>query len=237
MFLLWEEEQLGVGVKDLSGRTILTSELDWLNRYLCQGEVSSTGLYLESNLSLEQVESARWHDFPSYIYQQLDKSQLSKICQVALEFFDWVAKIEPALSSVCQMAKGALNVGKKDMERLIKIYKYFADRQKTWIYIPGPTESLDAIQWNEQLMALQKPDEVRLLQDTFELVSKNLDQLLGYFKGLGDGQPVVVQLDSRLCQLLQSGDRLPLTLSQSFGGHYFLEQVGYPLQPSSAWTK
>ena len=229
LLLRCEEDQFGSQAKDLLGTPILRTELDWINRFICKQEHAKGDPTSQAQTFFEDWTTSLWHDFPQFLATTCDPSGINKICQVALDFFEWTAKSYPDLCSACQMAKGSLQVGKKNLERLLTIYKYSHERQKSWVYLPMPTESMDDILFNEQLTALQAPDPQEILKDTFVLVSKNPEKHLGYFKSIQQQHSVVVQLDAKLCSLLQSGDQLPLTLSLSQTGHYYLNQVGYPL--------
>jgi hypothetical protein len=236
MLLHWEAENYGNNARDFNGSPLLASEIDWLNRYFGNQE-SLQKLHVRTERMFDTIESSSWYHFSSFVYQQVDKNQFSKICQQGLDFLEWTSLNYPELKSSAQMAKGALALGKKDMERLIKIFRHFNERQKTWIYMPSPTESLEEIQWNENFTALQIPESIELIQDVFQLISKNPEQQYGYFRGLTNEQAVVVKLDTKLCQLLQTGDQLPLSLSRSSEGHHFLNRVDYPTLSTSTWTK
>ena len=237
LLLQCEEAQFGSQAKDLLGCPILKTELEWINAFICMQERVKVGSSIQAQAFFEDCSPSLWHKFPHFLYLKLDLSGVHRICQATLDFFEWATTNHPDLRSSCQMAKGSLQVGKKNMERLLAIQKYSLERQKSWVYQAQPTESLADILFNEQLTALQAPDPQEIIEDTFELISKNIEKYIGYFKSVQRECSVVVQLDAKLCALLQTGDQLPLKLSLSSSGHYYLNQVGYPLLTPSEWTK
>jgi hypothetical protein len=231
LFSQWEIATLGSTGLDLQNRQFLQSELSWLNLYLCQTLNREKSSFSQANMTGESVSASSWALFPSHLYLHVDKSLLSKICNTAISFLEWSKENSPE-DHFYDIAKGAIQSAKKDIERLIKVYRHFNERQNTWVYWPSPTESLEDISWNEDIMKLQMPTSSDTVSDTFELVSKHPTQTVGYFKALSSQKPVVVQLDEKCAQLLEHGDQLPLTLMSHPDGLYYLEFVGYPILPS-----
>ena len=231
LFSEWETSVLGTTGQDLQGRPFLQSELSWLNLYLCESQGEKKSLLPQANMTGASILASIWALFPSHLYLNVDKNLLSKICNISLSFLDWSIYKYPE-EGFGNIAKGAIQSAKKDIERLIKIHRHFSQRQNTWVYWPSPTESLEDIEWNEEITKLQMPSVSDTISDIFELVSKHPTQTYGYFKAISTQKPVVVQLDAKCSQLLEHGDQLPLTLTGHPDGLYMLEFVGYPILPS-----
>jgi hypothetical protein len=227
-FFDWEKDILGHTGIDLKGDPFLKSDIHWLYLYLSQ--VCPTE---DQDIKIQPIDDIPvhiWSHFPIHLYLQHDKSIFSKATLAAQQFLDWLG-LKPEFKSMAPIASGALQSTKKDIERLIKLYKHFSERQNTWVYIPGPTESLEDIQWNEELLELQKPDVSESNEDIFQLISKDTDKNRAYFKSIHTQQAMVVQMDQKIIQWMECGDRLPMSLLGAPGQLHFLNHVGYPILP------
>lgn len=237
-FLLWEKEHLGSHGVDLQNRAFLQSPLEWLNRYLCDingpsEDESHLGLHQRCRGNFKDIPTTVWANFPAHLYLKADKSLFSQISSTLTQFFQWFELKQPQMLEI-SMAKGAFQTAYKNIDRLIKIHRHFNERQKNWVYVPHPTESLEDIEFNEQLTQLQAPQASECIEDTFKLISKHPELPYGYFKAMSSKQALVVRLDAKLQKLLESGDQLPLGLMGSQGGAFYLNHIGYPVLQD--WT-
>lgn len=231
-FLLdYEREHFGNHGIALNGDAFLSSELQWLNRYIAEMLEQNFNLNYLTQLHFDNLQTENWSYFSNYIYQHdsIQKVDLGKITQKTISFLKWLKIQLPEKSPEILLAEGALKMGKKEVTRLLKIHQHFSALIHSRVYIPEPTEEPELIELNEAFSQSQFEETHSKFHEDFEVVSKNKKLEMLYLKGVEQHRAIVLKVDSLLVKKIAVGDRFPLTLGLTKSQQTLLLNYGYPL--------
>lgn len=218
LFLAYERDLLGAQSVSMSGRPFLSTELAWLDRYVCERVEDGRDPEAGTSVSLDAVSAEAWAAYPAWLYARpdLDRPGLERAVKRAASFLAWLAGAHPDPATA--ILQGALKTGARDVKRLHRIHAHLSDAVRSRVFTPGPTDDPETIDWQEGLATAQWPAFAALREDTFTVRSKNRKSRLVYLLGRDTREAIVLRADPALLSLLLPGDRLPLKLGATADG-------------------
>lgn len=228
LMLQYEEITLGQHAVSLQGDRFLSSELQFFNSYLTQSANDESDQNKNFHDPLTQIEPGTLCKYPLHLYELGLEGNLNKSIQRSVSFFKWLISESPENESI-PMYLNALKMGEKEIKRLLQIHQHLSAVIYSRLFIPGPTDQLDDLEWLDDFHLMGKPVAISTLEDTFTVKAKNRKTSLVYLMGQETYQAIVFKADSVLCRLIRIEDQLPLTLGQDEDGGYFLKDYKKPL--------
>jgi hypothetical protein len=230
LFLDYEQDKKGMLSNDFEGNPILQSELNWLNRFLCEESEGNFNPNYNTQLFINDLQSNLWQTFVIFIYENAgeNKAEVGKIIKRILSFLKWLGNTHSYSKTELEILVSSLKFEQKKIDRLLKIYKHLSSLLNSRIYVPEPTENLEHLELNEAFFKAQLPKITRKFIDDFKIVSINKNNATVYLKSLTNSDPIVLSLDSVLLKAVAVGDIYPLTIGLDDDGNSVLLDYAYP---------
>lgn len=212
-----EVRRFGSSPRDLRGQPYVKSHL---NRWL-----------QDPSSSAPDFTTLKAGDIIHFLNQEFlrDPSATAVLIEDLMTFFDDLGVHQPSLSPSAKMISKVIQNHRGELDRRHKIERRFGELRNAWIYVPGPSESLETIDWEEKGLSLQVPPTEDRETNTYTLISRDRPRSLAYLRGGEDASPIVLKFEPTLLKLLEEGDRIPMTIAKVSDTHFVLLEASPPL--------
>lgn len=236
LMLEYESELLGRRPVSVSGEAFLSTELQWLDRFLLEEAGGSADRDRGAKPGLEDIGTSAWADYPLALHRKgwLDAAGAERACNRAASFLDWLEERGSPGIYGSGVASLVLKSGMKELRRLKRIHSHLARVLRSRVMIPGPTDDPETFLWEQGLAACQWPEPESVKKDVFVVKSKNRKSLFVYLESAEGREAVVMKADRTLLSLVRPGDLLSLSLGVTKEGVSYLADYGEPM-PGPDW--